>query len=293
MLDRPLELLTRQFQDFQQAAASMRRIAALLELQSLIADGRGERIPDGPLSVEFDQVSFSYDPEEPVLREVSICLQPGTVVGVLGRTGSGKTTLSRLLFRLYDPECGPIRLGGVDLHDARVAELRRHVGIVTQDIQLFHATVRDNLTLFDAGVPGRQIEDVLEDLGLLTWLRSLPMGLDTRLSPGSSGLSAGQAQLLAFARVFLKDPGVVILDEASSRLDPATERLLEHAVDRLLERRTGIIIAHRLATVRRADKILILEDGRIAESGSRIELERDPTSRFSAMLRAGMEEVLV
>jgi len=314
MLDRPLELLTRQFQDLQQAAASLRRIESLLDLRSVITDGRGACIPDGPLSVELDHVSFSYDSEEPavagvapVLHDISFCLQPGTIVGVLGRTGSGKTTLSRLIFRLYDPDRGEIRLGGVDLRDARVADLRARVGIVTQDIQLFHASVRDNLTFFDAGIPDERIEEVLDDLGLLGWSRSLPAGLDTRISAGSIGLSAGQAQLLAFARVFLKNPGVVILDEASSRLDPATERLLEHAVDRLFNRtgeapalgnsgqgrRTGIVIAHRLGTVRRADEILILEDGQIAEYGPRSELERDPSSRFSAMLRVGMEEVLV
>src|SRR5439155_13397128 len=127
----------------------------------------------------------------------------------------------------------------------------RHVGMVTQDIQVFHASVRDNLTLFDRSIADGKVEAVLADLGLDEWLRSLPNGLDTRLAPGTSGLSAGQAQLLAFARVFLHDPGLVILDEASSRLDPATERRLGRAVSRLLEGRTGIIIAHRLGTVQR------------------------------------------
>jgi ABC-type multidrug transport system fused ATPase/permease subunit len=288
MLDRPLEMLTRQFQDFQQAAASLRRIDGLLDLRSAIADGRGARIPAGPLSVELDHVTFAYEAERTVLHDISLRLEPSTVLGVLGRTGSGKTTLARLLFRLYDPDGGAVRLGGVDLRDTRLAELRARVGIVTQDIQLFHASVRDNLTFFDPAVPDERIEEVLADLGLLPWLHALPMGLDTRISAGASRLSAGQAQLLAFARVFLKDPGVVVLDEASSRLDPATERLLEHAVDRLLEHRTGVVIAHRLGTVRRADEILILEGGQIAEYGCRAELERDPSSRFAGMLRAGI-----
>jgi ABC-type multidrug transport system fused ATPase/permease subunit len=289
MLDRPLEMLTRQFQDFQQAGAGVRRIQALFALRSAITDGRGERLPGGPLSVDFDRISFSYDPDEPVLRDVSFRLEPGTVLGILGRTGSGKTTLSRLIFRLYDPDSGVIRLGGVDPRDARVTELRARVGMVTQDIQLFHASIRDNLTLFDATIPDARIEEVLEELGMLDWCRALPQRLDTKISAGASGLSAGQAQLLAFARVFLKDPGLVVLDEASSRLDPATERLLERAVDRLLDVRTGIVIAHRLGTVRRAGQILILEDGEIVEYGPRSELERDPASRFAALLRAGME----
>src|SRR5581483_5887822 len=165
-------------------------------------------------------------------------------------------------------------------------------GIVTQDVQLFQASVRDNLTLFDPSIPDARIIEVLDDLGMGEWLRSLPDGLDTELGSGA-GLSAGEAQLLAFARVFLRDPGLVILDEASSRLDPATERLIERAVDRLLADRTGIIIAHRLATVLRADDILILEDGRIREYGPRETLRHDPASRFAELLRTGMEEVLV
>ena len=164
--------------------------------------------------------------------------------------------------------------------------------MVTQDVQLFRATVRENLTFFDPQIPDARIWGALGELGLDGWARGLPEGLDTIIGAGGAGLSAGEAQLLAFTRVFLRDPGLVILDEASSRLDPATERLIEHAVERLLEGRTGIIIAHRLATVRRADGILILDGGRIAEHGLRELLERDPSSRFAGLLRTGVEEVL-
>src|SRR5207249_5291894 len=141
-----------------------------------------------------------------------------------------------------------------------------------------------NLTLFDPGIPDDRIVAVLDELGLAAWYRALPAGLDTELAAGGGGLSAGEAQLLAFARVFLRDPALVILDEASSRLDPATERLIERAVDRLLADRTGIIIAHRLATVQRADDILILEGGRIREYGEREALRRNPDSRFAELL---------
>ena len=228
-----------------------------------------------------------------VLDDISFTLAPGRVLGLLGRTGSGKTTLTRLLFRLYDPAAGAIRLGGADLRELRLDDLRARVGIVTQDVQLFQASVRDNLTLFDPSIPDARIVDTLDDLGLLPWLRSLPEGLDTELGAGGGGLSAGESQLLAFARVFLQDPGLVVLDEASSRLDPATERLIERAVDRLMAGRTGIIIAHRLATVQRADEIMILERGRVVEHGPRERLARDPESRFARLLRVGMEEVLV
>jgi ATP-binding cassette subfamily B protein len=164
--------------------------------------------------------------------------------------------------------------------------------MVTQEVQLFRATVRENVTFFDETVPDDQIRAVLDELGMGVWLAGLPRGLDTMLESGSGGLSAGQAQLLAFARIFLRDPGLVILDEASSRLDPATETLIERAVDRLLTHRTGVIIAHRLATVDRADDILILERGRAVEFGAREALAADPDSRFSALLRTGMEELL-
>ncbi len=292
MLSRPLDQLTRQLQDLQQASASIGRIQSILSLRSAVQDGSGVRMPDGPLSVEMDAVSFGYDGEEPVLQDLDFSIPPGQLLGVLGRTGSGKTTLTRLLFRLYDPAAGSIRLGGVDLRDARLQDLRRRVGIVTQDIQLFHATVRDNLTFFDRTISDERIMETLAELGLVDWCRALPDGLDTRLPPGGGGLSAGEAQLLAFARVFLKNPGLVILDEASSRLDPATERRVERAVSRLLEGRTGVVIAHRLQTVQRADAIMILEDARVCEYGAHKQLVADPQSRFSHLLKTGLEEAL-
>jgi ABC-type multidrug transport system fused ATPase/permease subunit len=173
-----------------------------------------------------------------------------------------------------------------------LTDLRQRAGMVTQNVQLFRATVRDNLTFFDRTIPDEQILAVIEELGLGGWLASLPEGLKTELKTGGSNLSAGEAQLLAFTRVFLNDPGLIILDEASSRLDPATEQLIERAIDRLLHRRTGIIVAHRLSTVERADKIMIIEQGRIQEFGETRSLASDPTSRFYHLRQTGLEEVL-
>ncbi len=292
MLRRPLGQLTQQLREFQRAGAGVSRIHELLLMKPAIVDGRGQPLPAGPLSVEFEHVEFTYGEEGKVIDDLSFHLQPGTVLGLLGRTGSGKTTLTRLLFRLYEPGAGSIRLGGVDVRDARISDLRRSVGIVTQDVQLFKASVRDNLTFFDRGVDDARIVEVLDSLGLAAWRRSLPDGLNTELSSGG-GLSAGEAQLLAFARVFLQNPGLVLLDEASSRLDPATQQLIERAVDRLFSGRTAIVIAHRLSTVQRASQILILEQGRVRERGDREALASDPRSRFAGLLRAGMEEVLV
>ena len=182
--------------------------------------------------------------------------------------------------------------GGVDVREIRLDELRRRVGMVTQDAQLFNASVRDNLTLFDNSIDDGRIVRCLDDLGQEPWLRLLPEGLDTVLTAGGEQLSAGEGQLVAFARVFLRDPDLVILDEASSRLDPATESVVERAVDSLLEGRTAIIIAHQLATLERVDDILIIDDGRVVEHGSREALAAAETSRYSGLLRTGMEEVL-
>lgn len=291
MLRLPLERLSRQMNSFQQATGGIVRVRELLSVESRVVDGPGAALPDGALEVELDDVSFAYE-DEPVLKDVSFRLAPGQVLGLLGRTGSGKTTISRLLFRLHDPVSGVVRLSGIDVRAAGLEALRARIALVTQDVQLFDATLRDNVTLFDDAVPDGRLLDVFGALGLGEWLNALPDGLDTVLGPHGRGLSAGEAQLVALARVFLKDPDLVVLDEASSRVDPATERLLERAVSRLLSGRTGVVIAHRLATVDRASTIVILEDGRVAEIGPRAELVADPDSRFSQLLRAGMAEAL-
>ncbi len=289
MLRRPLEQITRQMQELQRASASLGRVSDLLAFESATVDGSG-RLPGGALSVDVARISFGYVEDDLVLKDISFTLGQGRVLGLLGRTGSGKTTIGRLFARFYDPTAGLIRLGGTDVRDVTLADLRSRVGLVTQDVQLFHASVRDNLTFFNPAISRTRIEEVLGELGLLEWVETLPQGLETPIGPRA--LSAGEAQLLAFARVFFKDPGLVILDEASSRLDPVTEQLVERAVEALLRHRTAIIIAHRLATVHRADAIVILEEGRVIEQGAREALAADPTSRFAALLRTGLEEVL-
>ncbi len=293
VLRQPTEQIRNEVQDLQQADASMGRIEALLRMEPRLADDPSGLLglPPGRLAVELDGVSFGYAEDAPVLRDISVCLAPGRVLGVVGRTGSGKTTLTRLLPRFYDPQVGVVRLGGVDLRAVRLAAVRARIGLVTQEVHLFNASVRDNLTLFDDGVPDDRIVAVLGTLGLADWLRELPRGLDTPLGPGGAGLSAGQAQVLACARIFLRDPDLVILDEASSRLDPATERLVHAALGHLLDGRTGIIVAHRLATIAYADDVLVLEDGQVREHGPRLALAADPTSHFAGLLRAATEEV--
>lgn len=293
LLSRPVRELTRQVESLQNIGATVERIEELFSMSSSIPDGPGAPIPAGePLSLEFQNVSFSYTEGKPVLNSVSLYLPAGRVLGLLGQTGGGKTTIARLLFRLYDPSEGSIRLGGVDIREAKIAELRQRVAYVTQDVQLFQASVRDNITFFDRSIPDDRILEVIESLGLMDWYRTLPAGLDTRLQSGGRSLSAGEAQLLALTRVFLRNPGLVIMDEASSRLDPATERLVEHVLDRLLAGRTAVIIAHRLGTVNRSDDILIIDGGENVEFGDRLELLARPTSRFYRLRQAGLEELL-
>lgn len=286
LLEEPIEKIREELEQFQQATASFQRIQDLLQQQSHLHPAGRAVLPQGALSVKFEAVCFGYD-AAPTLENVTFDLPAGQTLGLLGRTGSGKSTLARLLLRLYDIQHGEICLGGINVAEVPLSILPHRIGLVTQDVQLFQTTVRNNLTFFNPRILDEQILKTLADLGLMPWLERLPQGLDTQLGADSSGLSAGQAQLLAFARVFLKDPGLVILDEASSRLDPTTEALIERAVDRLLGKRTGIIIAHRLETVRRADQILILEQGRVVEYGDRIDLACDARSNFSRLLQAG------
>lgn len=291
MLQNPIEQITQQLQELQKAAAGASRVSELLAIESALPPGGGCRLPDGPLSVSFEDVTFHYldaDSDQLTLDGVTFTLAAGRRLGLLGRTGSGKTTLTRLVFRLYDPTSGVVRLGGVKAVDADLEHLRSRVGLVTQDVQLFRGTLRDNLTFFDPTVDDRSILDVLDALGLGQWYAGQEQGLETELDSGGRNLSAGEAQLIAFARVFLKDPGVVILDEPSSRLDPVTEKRLQVALERLLEGRTAIIIAHRLETVEAVDEIMVMEGGRIVEAGERERLVADETSRYSRLRRAAL-----
>jgi ATP-binding cassette, subfamily B, bacterial len=296
LLRYPLEQLLSQVGALAQARASVERIQGLFETRSVIQSGEAVDLQSGPLSLELENVCFRYGKAggEAALQDFSFYFRAGSVTALLGRTGSGKSTLIRLLSRLYEPACGDIRVNNLDIRQISIPTLRRRIGVVTQEVQLFHGSVRDNLTVFDPGVSDERILEVLNDLGLSWWYDLLPEGLDTELKSQSAGLSAGEAQLLAFARAFLRDPDLVILDEASSRLDPVTEQLIRRTMDKLLEERprTSIIIAHRLSTVQRADDIIILDNGRIVERGARVSLMNDPDSRFYHLLQTGLREAL-
>ena len=292
LLEEPFWQMTHQLESFQTIGACVERLTEFRALKPEDRNEAGLEIKAHPLALTFDDVTFSYNGDDPVLSRFSFDLKPGSVLGLLGRTGSGKTTIGRLIFRLYDVNAGSIKINGTDMRDLQIGSLRHNIAIVTQDVQLFRASIRENLTFFDRTLSDEKIIATLEELEMGEWYRNLPQGLDTKLETGSRSLSAGEAQLLAFTRVFLKNPGLVILDEASSRLDPATEQKLEHAIDKLLKGRTAIIIAHRLDTLHRADDVLILEKSGILEYGNREKLAANPSSRFYQLLQTGMEEVL-
>ncbi|MEO0688357.1 MAG: ABC transporter ATP-binding protein, partial [Cyanobacteria bacterium J06649_11] len=274
LLQEPIELIRLQLEDFQQAEAGIYRIQELLQIpQEINHHIIGNVLDNGALSIEFENVYFNYELEnlknldnldnldnknsnQWILNDISFNLPANQILGILGRTGSGKTTITRLLLRFYQHQLGNISLNNIPIGQISTKELQSRIGVVTQDVQLFQTTVRNNLTFFNPTISDEQILDVLDGLGLTTWLNSLPDKLDTYLTSESSRLSAGQAQLLAFTRVFLKNPSLVILDEASSRLDSKAEQYLEVAIDKLLTGRTAIIIAHRLQTLQRANQIL-------------------------------------
>lgn len=292
MLNDPIEQLGDQVQEFQKAKSGMLRSRELLSLYSDIADGKEEALPEGALDLEFDHVNFSYTQEKPVLHNITFRVEPGERLGIIGRTGSGKSSLSRVLLRLYNIDSGVIRVGGIDITSMKLPALYRRVGMVTQDVQLFDGSLRDNLTLFNGEITDAEILETTKRLGLRQWIDAQPDGLNTHLSSGGSSLSAGEAQLFALTRVFLTEPSLVILDEPSSRLDAATESLLQGAVDQLMSRSTGIIIAHRLATLEQVDKIMVLGNGRILEFGERTALAEDPGSHYARLLMTGREEEL-
>jgi ATP-binding cassette subfamily B protein len=293
MLRRPLEQIAEQLKEFQKAMAGARRASTLLATEPRVADGPddGSSLPAGPLAVDLDDVTFCYDPDDaeaiPALRGVDLHVPAGAHLGLVGRTGSGKTTIGRLLARIWDvaPGSGTVRVGGTDVRALTLDALRDRVAVVTQDVELFRASVRDNLTLFGRrAATDDGLRAVLGEVGLGAWVDALPDGLDTRLS-GSHGLSAGEGQLLAFARAFLAEPSVVVLDEASSRLDPVTERRITRATERLLAGRTAVVIAHRLDTLDRVDQIAVLDRGRVVEHGPRAALAAAPASRYARLRR--------
>jgi putative ABC transport system ATP-binding protein len=261
------------YAETQTAIAGWRKILALLELPiDVVEPAPGIELPGGPLSVDASDVSYRYGDGATVLHDVSIDVPAGAHVAVVGETGSGKTTFCKLLTRLADPVAGSIAIGGVPLREVARASRQRRIRMVPQDGFLFDLTIRENVRAGREGASDREIDAAFEELGLGAWVDTLPNALDTRVGERGESLSVGERQLVSLARAQIGDPGLLILDEATSAVDPATERRVSEAIRRLSAGRTTITIAHRLSTAESADTIFVFDAGRIVERGTHDEL---------------------
>lgn len=269
----PLRQLAERFTQIQGGLTAVERIGELLEqpLEIVESPHAVSRPGNGPGEVVFENVSFSYRPDEPILRDLSFRIAAGEHVALVGPTGSGKTTVIRLLCRLYEPQQGRILLDGRDIRSIPIADLRRQLGVVLQDTFLFSGNVADNLRL-DAEISDRRLGEICRELGLDGLLSRLPQGLQTQLRERGGNLSSGERQLLAVARVAIRNPAVLVMDEATAFMDPATEATLQRDLERLLQKRTAVVIAHRLATVEASDRIFVLRQGSLIEQGTHREL---------------------
>ena len=266
----PVGSLAENFTQLQSAMAGAERVFGTLDDRQHVPD-TGTRSLDGPGALRFENVRFRYLPEEPVLQGLDFEAREGETVALVGYTGAGKTTVTSLLTRLWDVDEGRILYGGTDLRAFRLESLRGGIQSVLQDVFLFTGTIYDNIDL-GRGLPGERIEEVCRAVQAHAFIEKLPDGYRTLLSEGAANLSAGQRQLISFARVLAQDPRVLILDEATANIDTETEVLIQKALSTLLAGRTSLVIAHRLSTIRRAHKILVLDQGRVAESGTHDEL---------------------
>ncbi len=288
----PLTALSNVRVDVMTALVSFERVFEVLDLPPLVEErADAVEIPDAPVHVEVADVSFRYPSADEVslasleanatgdrrgsgdiLHDISFTVEPGSMVALVGPSGAGKTTIASLVARLYDPTSGTVRVNGVDLRDATFASLHQRVGVVTQEAHLFHDTIRANLLYADPSATPAQLESALRAAQVWPLVESLPAGLDTVVGDRGHRLSGGEKQRLAIARLLLKGPGLVVLDEATAHLDSESEAAVQKALDAALEDRTSIVIAHRLSTVRHADRLLVVDGGRIVEQGSHVEL---------------------
>lgn len=286
MLYQPMNTFSHSANVIQSASAQLRRVFEIIDATPEIADRPGAITPAKTVgAIELENVSFQYQPDQPVLRGVDLKAAPGQVIALVGRTGAGKTTIASLLLRFYDPTGGIIRLDGHDLRDLRLEYLRRQVSVVLQDPILFSTSIRENIAYGRLGATESEIEDAARKAQAEEFIRALPAGYDTILGERGVNLSGGQRQRLSIARAFLKNAPVLILDEPTSALDAQTEQALLTCMRELMRGRTTFIIAHRLSTVRQADQIVVLEHGQVIERGRHDELmQQDGT--YAAMYRA-------
>jgi len=272
MFFQPIRDLSEKYNILQSAMASLERIFSLLDSNQKVPEPLAPRKGEIRGNIQFDRVSFSYNGEDKVLKEVSFSVQEGETVAIVGATGAGKTSLLHLLERFYDGEEGTILVDGVPLRERDIFHLRSHFGLVMQDTFLFSGDIEENIRLGDRKRDGSRVREVARLVNADQFVKRLPNGYRTNVGEGGEELSAGERQLLAFARALYREPTVLILDEATSHVDPETERLIQEGLEKLLKGRTAIVIAHRLSTIQHADRIIVLHKGRVREMGTHSEL---------------------
>ena len=270
----PITQLAGQLNLLQSGLASAERVFEFLDAEEEVPDQARAELPDPQGDVALEHVSFRYEPEKPLISDFNLEVRPGQTIAIVGPTRAGKTTIVNLLMRFYDIDQGRICLDGINTRDLRRDDVRRVFGMVLQDTWLFTGTIRDNIGYGKVGATNEEIVAAAQAAYVDPFVRTLPEGYDTVLTDDASNISAGQKQLLTIARAFLADPTVLILDEATSSVDTRTEVLIQHAMARLRQGRTGFVIAHRLSTIRNADSIVVMDQGRIVEQGSHAELLR-------------------
>ncbi len=281
MLIDPISLVTSNYNEFKQGEASLDRIFELLDIQPTVVERSGaSRLPAVTGKVEYRHISFAYKTNQPVLKDLSLLALPGEAIALVGSSGAGKTTLVNLLPRFYDPQDGQILIDGVDIKDVTLSSLRRQIGIVPQETILFSGTIAQNIAFGQADFDLEAVQNAAKIANAHQFIVEFPQGYQTWLGERGVNLSGGQRQRLAIARAVLLNPRILILDEATSALDSESEALVQEALERLMQNRTVFIIAHRLATVRRADRILVLEQGQVVESGTHAEL-LDQSGRYA------------
>jgi ATP-binding cassette subfamily B protein len=269
----PIQLLVQQYNSYQQGQASVLKLRTLLEIEPTVTESP-DAIDLPPIRgrIRFDHVSFGYDPAIPVLDDIDLTIESGETVAFVGATGAGKSTMAKLVTRFYDPTSGRVLIDGYDLRSVTLESLRSQLGVVPQEPFLFAGTIRDNISFARPGAPDDAVWDAVHQVGLTDLISRLPNGLDTIVHERGQSLSSGERQLIALGRAFMAQPRVLVLDEATSNLDLQSETMVEAALDVLLQSRTAVLIAHRLSTAMRADRIVVVGDGKLLEIGSHDEL---------------------
>jgi subfamily B ATP-binding cassette protein MsbA len=292
MLFRPLRQIADKFNSLQMGMVAADRIFGILETESNIED-KGTFLPtELKGAIQLKKLGFSYLPGEPLLKEISLDIKAGETIAIVGATGAGKSTIINLLSRFYEFDSGDITIDGTSIRSYDLQTLRKHVSVVLQDVFLFADSLYNNITLFNPKITRAQVIQASKEIGVHDFIQSLPEGYDYNVKERGVMLSSGQRQLIAFLRAYLSDPTILVLDEATSSVDSYSEEIIQKAIDTLTKGKTSIVIAHRLATVKNADRIVVMDQGQIVEVGTHKELLQVTQGHYAKLYEVQFADVL-